>query len=288
MGVKQYKPTSAGRRVASVNDYAELTDKKSRPEKSLTERLVRTGGRNHHGEITCRHRGGGARRLYRKIDFKRGKDDVEATVVRIEYDPNRSCHIALLQYADGEKRYILAPAQVKPGDVLMSGPRVDPKVGNCMPLKAIPVGMDVHNVEMNPGQGGKLVRSAGGRARLLAREGDWATLVMPSGEMRQVRSDCRATIGVLGNADHQNLRMGKAGRNRHRGRRPRVGGNAMNPHDHPMGGGEGHRHGGRQPCSPTGVLAKGGRTRRRRKNSNRRILRRRKSKRYGQLTLSRR
>ncbi len=191
MGVKQYKPTSAGRRVASVNDYAELTDKKSRPEKSLTERLVRTGGRNHHGEITCRHRGGGARRLYRKIDFQRGKDDVEATVVRIEYDPNRSCHIALLQYADGEKRYILAPAQVKPGDVLMSGPRVDPKVGNCMPLKAIPVGMDVHNVEMNPGQGGKLVRSAGGRARLLAREGDWARWSCP-------RARCGRCVRIAG------------------------------------------------------------------------------------------
>ncbi len=287
MGVKQYKPTSAGRRAASVNDYAELTDRKSRPVKALTERLARKGGRNHHGEITARHRGGGARRLYRRIDFKRLKDDVEANVLRIEYDPNRSCHIALLEYADGEKRYILAPHQVKPGDKLMSGARVDPKVGNCMPLKAIPVGMDVHNVEMNPGQGGKLVRSAGGSARLLAREGDWATLVMPSGEMRQVRSECRATIGVLGNADHQNLRMGKAGRKRNKGIRPRVGGNAMNPHDHPMGGGEGHRHGGRQPCSPTGVLAKGGRTRPPRKNSNRRILRRRKSKRYGQLVLPR-
>ncbi|MCP4594180.1 MAG: 50S ribosomal protein L2 [bacterium] len=287
MGVKKYKPTSAGRRVASVNDYAELTDKESRPVKSLTERLVRTGGRNHHGVITSRHRGGGARRLYRKIDFRRSKDDMEATVLRIEYDPNRSCHIALLEYSDGEKRYILAPASLTQGDVLMSGHGVEPRVGNSMPLKSIPVGMDVHNVEMNPGQGGKLARSAGAGARLLAREGDWATLVMPSGEMRQVRSACRATIGVLGNADHQNLRLGKAGRTRHRGRRPHVGGNAMNPHDHPMGGGEGHRKGGRHPCSPTGVLAKGGRTRKTRKNSNRRILRRRKSKRYGQVSLSR-
>ena len=262
MGVKQYKPTTAGRRVASVNDYAELTDKNSRPEKSLTERLVRTGGRNHHGVITCRHRGGGARRIYRRIDFKRRKDDVEATVLRIEYDPNRSCHIALVQYTDGEKRYILAPTKVQTGDVVVSGQSVEPKVGNCMPLKSIPMGLDVHNVEMNPGQGGKLVRSAGNGARLLAREGEWATLVLPSGEMRQVRSDCRATIG--------------------------VGGNAMNPHDHPMGGGEGHRKGGRHPCSPQGVLAKGGRTRKRGRSSNRRILRRRKSKRYGQLTLSRR
>lgn len=286
MGVKRYKPTTAGRRVASVNDYSELTDKKSRPEKSLTERLVKTGGRNHHGVITCRHRGGGARRLYRKIDFKRLKDDIDATVLRIEYDPNRSCHIALLQYADGEKRYILAPSKVVVGDVVVSGQIVEPKAGNCMPLQTIPVGMDVHNIEMNPGQGGKLVRSAGASARLLAREGDWATLVMPSGEMRQVRSSCRATIGEIGNSDHQNLRLGKAGRKRHMGRRPHVGGNAMNPHDHPLGGGEGHRKGGRDPCSPTGVLAKGGRTRKVRKSSNRRILRRRKSKRYGQLTLS--
>jgi len=287
MGVKQYKPTTAGRRVASVNDYAELTDKKSRPEKSLTERLVRTGGRNHHGVITSRHRGGGARRLYRKIDFKRRKDDIEARVLRIEYDPNRSCHIALLEYTDGERRYILAPAGLRADDVVVSGQSVEPKVGNCMPLKSMPVGMDVHSIEMNPGQGGKLARTAGNKARLLAREGDWATLVLPSGEMRQVRSQCRATLGVLGNGDHQNLRLGKAGRTRHLGRRPHVGGNAMNPHDHPMGGGEGHRKGGRHPCSPTGVLAKGGRTRKRKRSSDRRILRRRKSKRYGQLTLSR-
>ena len=287
MGVKQYKPTTAGRRVASVNDYAELTDKRSRPAKSLTERLVRTGGRNHHGVITSRHRGGGARRIYRRIDFKRRKDNVEATVLRIEYDPNRSCHIALVQYTDGEKRYILAPTSVRTGDVVESGQSVEPRVGNCMPLRSIPVGLDVHNIEMNPGQGGKLVRSAGNGARLLAREGEWATLVLPSGEMRQVRSDCRATIGVLGNADHQNLRLGRAGRKRHLGRRPHVGGNAMNPHDHPMGGGEGHRKGGRHPCSPKGVLAKGGRTRKRGRSSSRRILRRRKSKRYGQLTVSR-
>ena len=287
MGVKQYKPTTAGRRVASVNDYAELTDKRSRPAKSLTERLVRTGGRNHHGVITSRHRGGGARRIYRRIDFKRRKDDVEATVLRIEYDPNRSCHIALVQYTDGEKRYILAPTNVRTGDVVESGQSVEPRAGNCMPLRSIPVGLDVHNIEMNPGQGGKLVRSAGNGARLLAREGEWATLVLPSGEMRQVRSDCRATIGVLGNGDHQNLRLGRAGRKRHLGRRPHVGGNAMNPHDHPMGGGEGHRKGGRHPCSPQGVLAKGGRTRKRGRSSSRRILRRRKSKRYGQLTVSR-
>lgn len=285
MGVKVYKPTSPGRRKSSVNDYAEITDKKKRPEKGLTERLVKHGGRNHHGRITARHRGGGARRLYRKIDFRRRKDDVTATVKGIEYDPNRSCHIALLQYTDGEKRYILAPVGLTAGDQVESGKQVEPKVGNCMPLKYIPVGMDVHNIELNIGQGGKLARSAGASCRFLAREGDWATLVMPSGEMRQVRVECRATIGQVGNVDHQNLRTGKAGRTRHMGRRPHVRGTAKNPVAHPMGGGEGRRAGGRHPCSPSGLLAKGGATRSRRKVSNRRILRRRKSRRYGQLVL---
>lgn len=249
------------------------------------ERLVRRGGRNHHGFITAWHRGGGARRLYRRIDFRRNKDGVSAQVAAIEYDPNRSCHIALLQYTDGEKRYILAPQGVKVGDTLDSGPGVEPKVGNALPIRKIPVGMDIHNIEMNPGQGGKLARSAGMSARLLAREGDWATLVMPSGEMRQVRADCRATLGVLGNADHQNRVIGKAGISRHMGRRPHVRGTAMNPVAHPMGGGEGRAHGGRHPCSPWGTLAKGGHTRNPRKNSNSRILRRRKSRRYGQLVL---
>ncbi len=287
MGVRVYKPTSPGRRQASVNDYAVLTGKK-RPEKSLTERLVRKGGRNHHGKITAKHRGGGARRLYRLIDFKRTKDGVAAKVIAIEYDPNRTCHIALLQYEDGEKRYILAPAGVEVDEVIESGPGVEPKAGNAMPLKNIPVGMDVHNIEMNLGQGGKLARSAGSSARLLAREGNWATLVMPSGEMRQVRIECRATIGVVGNSEHSGIKIGKAGRKRHMGRRPHTRAKAMNPVAHPMGGGEGRSNGGRHPCSRTGVPAKGGRTRNPRKTSNRRILRRRKSKRYGQLVLPKR
>ncbi len=281
MAIKVYKPTSAGRRKSSVNVHAEITDRRKRPEKSLLEPLKKTGGRNHHGVITSRHRGGGNKRRYRKIDFRRSKDGVVATVVSIEYDPNRTCHIALLEYADGEKRYILAPAGLMAGEELSSGTRVEPKVGNAMPLSSVPVGMDVHNVEMVPGGGGKLVRSAGLSARLMAREGDWATLVLPSGEMRQVRVECRATIGAVGNADHQNVRWGKAGRRRHMGRRPHVRGVAMNPVAHPLGGGEGRSGGGRHPCSPTGKLAKGGRTRNPRKTSSKRILRRRRSVRYG-------
>lgn len=281
MGVRAYKPTSPGRRHAVVSDFAEITDKRRRPQKSLVERISRKGGRNHHGKITAWHRGGGARKLYRKIDFKRNKDSCPALVEAIEYDPNRSCHIALLKYEDGEKRYVLAPVGVKAGDRLENGPGVEPKVGNTMPLRNIPTGMDVHNIEMNPGQGGKLVRSAGGAARLLAREGDWATLVMPSGEMRQIRAECRATIGQLGNLDHSNRSIGKAGTKRHMGRRPRVRGTAMNPVAHPLGGGEGRSGGGRHPCSAWGKPAKGGKTRNPRKVSSSRILRRRKSKRRG-------
>jgi large subunit ribosomal protein L2 len=266
-----------------VNDFVELTDKSKRPEKSLLQRMRKHSGRNHHGWITCRHRGGGARRLYRLVDFKRNKDDVPGKVVAVEYDPNRSCHIALLNYPDGEKRYILAPYGLKAGDTVESGETVEPKLGNAMPLKKIPPGLAVHNVEMNAGQGGKLVRSAGVSARLLSRNDDWAIVVLPSGEMREVRSECRATIGQVGNIDHQNLRWGKAGRTRHRGRRPYVRGTAQNPVAHPLGGGEGRSGGGRHPCSPTGKLSKGGRTRHPRKNSNARILRRRRSVRYGQL-----
>jgi len=283
MAIKVYKPTSAGRRQSSVNVHAEITDRRKRPEKSLLEPLKKTGGRNHHGVITSRHRGGGNKRRYRKIDFRRSKDGVAARVVSIEYDPNRTCHIALLEYADGEKRYILAPAGLRVGEELWSGMVVEPKVGNAMPLSSVPVGMDVHNVEMVPGGGGKLVRSAGLSARLMAREGDWATLVLPSGEMRQVRVECRATMGAVGNADHQNVRWGKAGRRRHMGRRPHVRGVAMNPVAHPLGGGEGRSGGGRHPCSPTGKPAKGGRTRNPRKSSSKRILRRRRSVRYGQV-----
>ena len=288
MGIKKYNPTSPGRRASSVNDFSELTDKQKRPEKSLCERIRKTGGRNHHGRITAKHRGGGARRIYRRIDFKRNKDGMTATVEAIEYDPNRSCHIALVKYEDNEKRYILAPVGLTAGDVVESGIRVEPKVGNTMPLKSIPPGLDVHNIELNIGQGGKLVRSAGGAARLLSRDGDWAIVTLPSGEMREVRSECRATIGQVGNADHQNLRWGKAGRMRHKGRRPHVRGTAMNPVAHPLGGGEGRSGGGRHPCSSTGRLAKGGRTRSPNKISNSRILRRRKSTRYGQLPLPKR
>lgn len=288
MGVRTYKPTSPGRRKSTVNDFSELTGGRKRPEKSLCERLRKHGGRNHHGKITARHRGGGARRIYRRIDFKRSKDGVAGIVETIEYDPNRTCHIALILYADGEKRYILAPLGLTSGDVVESGAGVEPKPGNAMPLKDIPPGLDVHNIELSAGQGGKLARSAGASARLASRDDNWAILTLPSGEMREVRSQCRATIGQLGNAEHQNLRWGKAGRIRHLGRRPRVRGTAQNPVSHPLGGGEGRSGGGRHPCSPTGVLAKGRRTRSPNKISNRRILRRRKSKRYGQLPLPKR
>lgn len=287
MGVKTYKPTSPGRRKSSVNDFAELTDKRKRPEKSLCERLRKHSGRNHHGKITAKHRGGGARRIYRRIDFRRNKDGVRGTIAAIEYDPNRSCHIGLVEYEDGEKRYILAPHGLTAGDTVESGPGVEPKVGNAMPLKSIPPGLDVHNIELNAGQGGKLVRSAGTSARLLSRDDDWAIITLPSGEMREVRSECRATIGQVGNVDHQGIRWGKAGRMRHKGRRPHVRGTAKNPVAHPLGGGEGRSGGGRHPCSATGLPSKGGRTRARRNVSNRRILRRRKSRRYGQIPIPR-
>ncbi len=288
MAVRFYNPTSPGRRKSSVNDFAELTDKRRRPTKSLLEPKPKTGGRNHHGMITSWWRGGGHKKMYRRIDFKRRKDGVRATVDAIEYDPNRSCHIALISYADGIKSYILAPNGLKAGDWVESGSDVEPKTGNAMPLKRIPVGMDVHNIEMIAGQGGKLVRAAGGSARLVAREGDWATLLMPSGEMRQIRVECRATIGQVGNTEHQNVRIGKAGRKRHMGRRPHNRGTSMNPVAHPLGGGEGRSGGGRHPCSAWGQLAKGGRTRSPNKNSNKRILRRRKSVRYGRLVLKKR
>src|SRR5512140_3370847 len=282
MGIRIYKPTSAGRRSGSVLDYAELTT--STPEKSLCVRIKKNGGRNHSGMITTRHHGGGARRIYRIIDFKRDKDGVPAKVASVEYDPNRNCFISLLHYVDGEKRYILSPQGIKVGDMIESGLSVEPKTGNSMPLSAIPVGVEVHNIEMTAGQGGKLVRTAGGTARLMAKEGDWATVILPSGETRMVRKECRATVGQLSNADYQNVSIGKAGRNRHRGIRPTVRGKAMNPVAHPMGGGEGRANGGRHPCSPTGVLAKGGKTRNPRKNSSKRIIRRRKNK-QGQIIL---
>jgi large subunit ribosomal protein L2 len=283
MGIRVYRPTSAGRRNSSVNDYAELTT--TRPEKTLCKRIKKHGGRNHHGITTTRFRGGGARRIYRVIDFKRNKDDMSATVATVEYDPNRTCYISLVQYEDGEKRYILAPLGVKVGETVESGAVCEPKIGNAMPLSAIPAGLEIHNVEMTAGQGGKLCRGAGNVARIAAKEGNWVTLILPSGEMRMVRKECRATIGRVSNPDHQNVRIGKAGRKRHMGRRPHVRGKAMNPVAHPMGGGESRSNGGRHPCSPTGVLAKGGKTRNPRKTSNGRIIRRRKNVRNGQLTL---
>ncbi len=283
MGVRIYRPTSAGRRNSSVNEYSELTT--NRPEKTLCKRIKKRGGRNHHGVTTTRFRGGGARSIYRMIDFKRNKDGMSARVATIEYDPNRSCFISLVEYEDGEKRYILCPAGIKVDEVIESGAQVEPKAGNAMPLGAIPAGLEVHNVEMTAGQGGKMVRGAGNAARIVAKEGNWVTLVLPSGEMRMVRKECRATIGRLSNAEHQNVRIGKAGRKRHMGRRPHVRGKAMNPVAHPMGGGEGRSNGGRHPCSPKGKPAKGGKTRSPRKTSNKRIIRRRKNVRQGQLTL---
>ena len=283
MGIRVYKPTSAGRRNSSVNDYAELTT--DRPEKTLCKRIKKNGGRNHSGKTTVRFRGGGARKIYRIIDFKRNKDGIPAEVATIEYDPNRNCFISLLNYEDGEKRYILAPLGIRVGDQVESGESCEPKIGNTMPLSAIPAGLEIHNIEMRAGQGGKLVRGAGNAARIVAKEGNWITIVLPSGEMRMIRKECRATIGRVSNPDYQNVRIGKAGRKRHMGRRPHVRGKAMNPVAHPMGGGEGRANGGRHPCSPTGVLAKGGKTRNPRNPSNNRIIRRRKSKRQKQLSL---
>jgi large subunit ribosomal protein L2 len=234
---------------------------------------------------TSRFRGGGARRIYRVIDFKRNKDGIPATVETVEYDPNRNCFISLVTYEDGEKRYILAPMGMKKGDKIISGMTAEPRIGNAMPLSAIPSGIEIHNIEMTAGQGGILVRSAGNVARIVAKEGAWVTIVLPSGEMRMVRKECRATIGRLSNPDYQNIKIGKAGRKRHMGRRPHVRGKAMNPVAHPMGGGEGRSNGGRHPCSPTGKPAKGGKTRNPRNPSNKRIIRRRKNKRQGQLVL---
>jgi len=276
MGIRKYRPTSPGRRLTSVSDFKELT--RDEPEKSLLLPLKRTGGRNNLGRITARRRGGGHKRRYRLIDFRRDKDDIPATVTSIEYDPNRSVRIALLTYADGERRYILAPQGVKVGQKVISGEKVEAKPGNSMPLASIPTGLAVHNVEMYPGRGGQLVRSAGGMSQLMAKEGRYALLTLPSGELRRVPVRCRATVGQLGNEDHSLVRIGKAGRNRWKGRRPKVRGSAMSPCAHPLGGGEGRAGAGRPPCSPTGVLSKGGKTRSPRKNSNRMIVRRRKKK----------
>jgi large subunit ribosomal protein L2 len=276
MGIRQYKPVTAGRRQGSVSDFADITDRKKKPEKSLLEPKPKKGGRNNQGIVCTRFRGGGAKRMYRIIDFKRRKDDAAAKVLSIEYDPNRSARIALLQYPDGVKTYILAPEGLKAGDTVQSGEEVEPRVGNTMPLRKIPLGMTVHNVELQPGRGGQLARSAGCSATLTARDGKWAQITLPSGEVRRVSSEGRATIGAIGNADHMNVSLGKAGRKRWLGRKPHNRGTSMNPVSHPMGGGEGRTAGGRHPCSPTGVLAKGGKTRKKRKPSNSAIIRRRK------------
>jgi large subunit ribosomal protein L2 len=271
MPVRKHKPTSPGRRFATWADNRDIT--KTEPEKALTEGLKKSGGRNSKGRITSRHRGGGAKRRYRKIDFKRLKDGVPAKVAAIEYDPNRSAHIALLHYVDGEKRYILAPARLRVGAEVMSGPDADITVGNALPLANIPTGTTVHNVELTPGRGGQLGRSAGTSIQLVAKEGRYATLRLPSTEMRMVLVDCRATIGVLGNAEHELVDLGKAGRSRHRGKRPQTRGVAMNPVDHPHGGGEAHKTPGGHPVTPWGVPTLGYRTRKKKKPSGQFIVR---------------
>jgi len=284
MGIRYYKPTSPGRRDASVSDYAELTPG-AQPEKSLLRPKPKKGGRNHHGKITVRHRGGGHKQRYRLIDFHRKKDGIPAKVDSIQYDPNRTARIALLHYADGEKRYILAPDGLTANTQVISGPDSPPEVGNCLPLVNIPLGTTIHNVELLPGRGGVMCRSAGTSATLMARESGWAQISLPSGEIRRVPVLCRATIGKVSNPEQMAIRLGKAGRKRWMGRRPHVRGTAMNPVDHPHGGGEGRTKGGRHPVSPTGKPAKGGGTRKRRKPSNHAIVRRRRSRRYGQLRL---
>ena len=275
MALKRYKPTSPGRRFQTVSDFAEIT--KSEPEKSLLAPLSKKGGRNNNGRITTRHQGGGHKRRYRIIDFKRTKDGVPAKVAAIEYDPNRSSRIALLHYADGEKRYILAPQKLNVGDTVMSGPGADIKPGNSLPLGDIPQGTVVHAVELQPGRGAALARSAGTSIQLMAKEGDMAILRMPSSEMRMVPLKCRATVGVVGNPEHEGIRVGKAGRARWKGKRPSVRGTAMNPVDHPHGGGEGkNKTAGRHPVTPWGKPTRGHRTRGKHNPSERLIIRRRK------------
>src|ERR1700722_9011179 len=259
MPIRKPKPTSPGRRFASYPDFAEIT--KTEPERTLVEGLKKSGGRNAHGRKTARHRGGGAKRLYRRIDFKRRKDDIPAKVAAIEYDPNRSAYIALLHYRDGEKRYILAPQRLTVGMTVSSGDEADIAVGNSLTLARMPVGTVVHNVELQPGRGGQLARSAGAGVQLMAKDGDMVALRLPSGGRRMVRAECRATVGTLGNTDHQNVKIGKAGRKRHMGVRPQTRGVAMNPVDHPHGGGEGSTTAGRHPVTPWGVPTLGYRTR---------------------------
>jgi large subunit ribosomal protein L2 len=276
MAVKRFRPVTPTLRYKTVSSFAGIT--KSTPEKSLLEPIKRTGGRNNQGRLTCRHRGGGHKRMYRIIDFRRNKHDVPAKVASIEYDPNRSARIALLHYLDGEKRYIVAPDNLSVGDVISAGEKAEVKPGNSLPLRRIPLGMTIHNIELRRGAGGRLVRGAGTSAQLMAREGKYAHVRLPSGEVRLVDAECYATIGQVGNLEHESIVLGKAGRSRWLGRRPSVRGVAMNPVDHPMGGGESKSSGGRHPCSPWGVPAKGGKTRRK-KSSDRMIVTSRKKKR---------
>lgn len=273
MAIKSHKPTSPGRRFQTCSDFETITRKKA--EKSMLRPLKKTGGRNSFGRITRRHRGGGHKRLYRLIDFKRNKDGIPAKVATIEYDPNRSANIALLYYKDGAKRYILAPLGLKVGDTIISGTGAEIRKGNAVVLKDIPLGTQIHNIELNPGHGGQIVRSAGGYAQLMAKEGKYAQVKLPSGEVRMVFLNCKATIGQIGNLKHENISIGKAGRNRWKGRRPRVRGVAMNPVDHPHGGGEGKSSGGRHPVTPWGVPTKGYKTRTK-KASDKLIVKRRK------------
>ena len=276
MPIRKQKPRSPGVRFQTISGFDEIT--KPEPEKSLLVSISRSGGRNNNGRVTAKRRGGGHRKQYRIIDYKRGKDGIEAKVVGIEYDPNRSARIALLVYSDGEKRYIIAPAKLNVGDVLVSGENSEIKIGNCLPLKDIPEGTLIHNIEMRPGKGAQIARSAGNGVQLMAKEGEYVTLKLRSGEVRLIHKNCRATIGIVGNSDHENVSIGKAGRVRWMGRRPRVRAVAMNPVDHPMGGGEGRSSGGRHPCSPWGQSAKGLKTRKVNKLSNKFILNRKKKK----------
>ena len=274
MPIRKLKPRSPGVRSMTISGFDEIT--KSTPEKSLLVSIARKGGRNNYGRITAKRRGGGHRKQYRIIDYKRRKDGIPAKVVGIEYDPNRSARIALLSYSDGEKRYIISPAKLNVGDVLMSGEGAEVRIGNCLILKDIPEGTLIHNVEMRPGKGAQIARSAGSGVQLMAKEGEYVTLKLKSGEVRLIHKNCRATIGTVGNADHENISIGKAGRTRWMGIRPRVRAVAMNPVDHPMGGGEGRSSGGRHPCSPWGQSAKGLKTRKVKKSSNKFILSRKK------------
>jgi large subunit ribosomal protein L2 len=273
MGVKKFKPVTPSSRFRTVQDRAELTA--TEPERSLVESMSKSGGRNNHGHITLRRRGGGHKRRYRKIDFKRDKHGVPGKVATIEYDPNRSANIALIHYADGEKRYILAPSGLSVGDRIEAGPGADVKPGNALPLSSIPLGTTVHNVELKPGKGGQMARAAGAGVQLVAREGRFCLLRLPSTEVRRVHADCQATIGQVGNLEHENLSLGKAGASRWRGRRPKVRGVAMNPIDHPLGGGEGKSSGGRHPVTPWGKPTKGYKTRKKQKASSKYIVRRR-------------